>query len=144
MNIHQVRLKKELEMWQHSTGLPTGISVWLENEVSLLHWRAAIQGAEGSCYEEGTFLLELLMSERYPIEPPKVTFLTPIYHPNIDQHGRICLDLLNMPPKGNWKPSINIMTLLTSIQLLLNEPNPDDPLIIEIVSDDKELNFLMR
>lgn len=38
----------------------------------------------------------------------QVTFRTAIYHPNIDAGGRICLDTLNMPPKGAWKPSVNI------------------------------------
>jgi ubiquitin-protein ligase len=32
------------------------------------------------------------------MEPPKVNFETPVYHPNIDDGGRICLDLLKMPP----------------------------------------------
>lgn len=36
---------------------------------------------------------------RYPVEPPKIVFATPVYHPNIDTQGRICCDLLNMPPK---------------------------------------------
>lgn len=36
--------------------------------------------------------------------------------------------------QGAWKPSLNISTVLTSIQLLMAEPNPDDPLMADIVS----------
>ena len=53
-----------------------------------------------------------------------VLFITKIYHPNIDTSGRICLDLLKMPPQGSWKPNLNISLILKSIGLLLAEPNP--------------------
>lgn len=56
--------------------------------------------------------------------PPKVRFLTKIYHPNVDKLGRICLDIL----KDKWSPALQIRTVLLSIQALLSAPNPDDPL----------------
>ena len=51
--------------------------------------------------------------------PPKVRFLTKIYHPNIDRLGRICLDIL----KDKWSPALQIRTVLLSIQALLSAPN---------------------
>merc|ERR1719150_1199786 len=62
--------------------------------------------------------------EGYPMEPPKVRFLTKIYHPNIDKLGRICLDVL----KDKWSPALQIRTVLLSIQALLSAPEPSDPL----------------
>ena len=60
--------------------------------------RIEITGPENSPYENGIFELDLSITDRYPFEPPKLRFITPIYHPNIDSTGRICLDLLKMPP----------------------------------------------
>ncbi|XP_051517182.1 ubiquitin-conjugating enzyme E2 T-like [Myxocyprinus asiaticus] len=45
------------------------------------------------------FTLEINMPERYPFESPKMRFLTPICHPNIDNAGCICLNTLKLPPK---------------------------------------------
>ena len=60
--------------------------------------------------------------------PPKVRFLTKMYHPNIDKLGRICLDIL----KDKWSPALQIRTVLLSIQALLSAPNPDDPLANDV------------
>lgn len=76
----------------------------------------------------GIFKLELFLPEEYPMAPPKVRFLTKIYHPNIDRLGRICLDIL----KDKWSPALQIRTVLLSIQALLSAPNPDDPLANDV------------
>lgn len=73
--------------------------------------------------------------DRYPFEPPSVLFRPPVpYHPNIDGGGRICLDMLKMPPSGAWRPTVPLLALLHAIRLLLAEPNPNDPLLPDIVS----------
>ncbi|KAM9217308.1 ubiquitin-conjugating enzyme E2 T [Leptosomus discolor] len=128
------RLKRELSLL--TTEPPPGISCW-QTENQLDDLRAQILGGADTPYEKGIFDLEIVVPERYPFEPPKIRFLTPIYHPNIDSAGRICLDVLKLPPKGAWRPSLNISTLLTSIQLLMAEPNPDDPLMADISSEYK-------
>ncbi|KAL3332327.1 hypothetical protein AABB24_032755 [Solanum stoloniferum] len=123
-----LRMQRELKLLL--TDPPPGASFpSLTSSSSLSSIHALIEGPEGTVYAKGLFNLKIQIPERYPFQPPIVTFLTPIYHPNIDNGGRICLDILNLPPKGAWQPSLNISTVLTSIGLLLSEPNPDDGLM---------------
>ncbi|KAK3164717.1 hypothetical protein QOZ80_1AG0023660 [Eleusine coracana subsp. coracana] len=129
-----LRMQKEIKLLLKDP--PHGVSLNLSEDESALSSlsgiEARIEGPEGTVYSKGVFVLKIQIPERYPFQPPNVTFVTPIYHPNIDNGGRICLDILNLPPKGAWQPSINIATVLTSIGLLLSEPNPDDGLMAEI------------
>mmetsp|Transcript_11259 Transcript_11259/g.26458 ORF Transcript_11259/g.26458 Transcript_11259/m.26458 type:complete len:150 (-) Transcript_11259:373-822(-) len=93
-------------------------------EDNMRYFNVAIAGPSDSPYESGIFRLELFLPADYPMAPPKVRFLTKIYHPNVDKLGRICLNIL----KDKWSPALQIRTVLLSIQGLLSAPNPDDPL----------------
>jgi len=104
------------------------------SEDNLRYFNVMILGPGSSPYEGGVFKLELFLPEDYPMAPPKVRFLTKIYHPNIDKLGRICLDIL----KDKWSPALQIRTVLLSIQALLSAPNPDDPLADNVAKHWKE------
>ena len=97
-------------------------------EDNLRYFNVVIAGPQESPYEGGIFKLELFLPADYPMAPPKVRFLTKMYHPNIDKLGRICLDIL----KDKWSPALQIRTVLLSIQALLSAPNPDDPLANDV------------
>ena len=88
-----------------------------------------IVGPSGTPYEGGVFYLDIVFPKDYPFKPPDIKFITKIYHPNVSDHsGRICIDIL----KSKWSPALTISRTLMSLCSLLNEPNPDDPLVSSI------------
>jgi ubiquitin-conjugating enzyme E2 T len=138
---HLGRLKRELEMLATEPG--PGVSAWPIDD-NIVNLQAQIQGPEDSPYAEGTYTLNMKIPDRYPMDPPSIRFITPIYHPNIDSDGRICLDTLKMQPQGTWSPSININTLLLTIRLLMAQPNADDGLVLDITEEFKRDPVLWR
>lgn len=53
-------------------------------------------------YDKGAFRIEITFPAEYPFKPPKITFKTKIYHPNIDEKGQVCLPVISAE---NWKPA---------------------------------------
>ncbi|KAH9499986.1 Ubiquitin-conjugating enzyme E2 T [Bulinus truncatus] len=115
-----------------SSSPPAGISCSALDDERLDSLSAQIVGASSTPYEGGVFQLEIQIPDRYPFEPPRIRFVTPIYHPNIDKSGRICMDTLKVPPKGTWRPCLNIATVLMMIRVLMGEPGSEDPLMTDI------------
>ena len=115
------RLQKELE--EIKTDPPSNCSAGPIDD-DIYQWEATIIGPSDSPYSGGIFNLSLTFTDDFPFKPPRVKFITKILHPNIDEFGNICLDILNK----NWSPVLNITKLLLSISSLLTDPNPDDPL----------------
>ncbi len=110
----------QTELMQLMMSAPPGISAFPDADGSnLLRWTATLAGPEGTFYEGLRFKLSLAFPPTYPFAPPTVLFKTPIYHPNVDFSGRICLDIL----KDKWSAVYNVQSVLLSLQSLLGEPN---------------------
>eukprot|EP01126_Amoeba_proteus_P029397 TRINITY_DN2899_c0_g2_i6.p1 TRINITY_DN2899_c0_g2~~TRINITY_DN2899_c0_g2_i6.p1 ORF type:complete len:120 (-),score=6.46 TRINITY_DN2899_c0_g2_i6:77-436(-) len=86
----------------------------------ITHWNATILGPEDSPFAGGVFFLDIHFPADYPFKPPKIQFVTKVYHPNINRNGSICLDIL----KEQWSPALTISRVLLSISSLLCDPNP--------------------
>lgn len=52
------------------------------SENNLFNWDAMVFGPENTPWEGGMFKLQLVFTEEYPIKPPKIRFLSKVFHPN--------------------------------------------------------------
>ncbi|CCW64857.1 unnamed protein product [Phytomonas sp. EM1] len=120
------RIQKELKDLVKDP--PANLSGGPVNESDIFHWHATIMGPEKSPYAGGLFFLQIHFPSDYPFKPPRVQFMTKIYHPNINSNGGICLDIL----KEQWSPALTISKVLLSVCSLLTDPNPEDPLVPDI------------
>ncbi|CAF0914966.1 unnamed protein product, partial [Didymodactylos carnosus] len=130
------RLRRELNLCTNYVKEILSVSIVDGNE-DLTYWQAKIQGPVGTPYENGVFELDLRIPNEFPFHPPKVTFQTKVFHPNISSKGEICLDIL----QDTWSPAMTIPSTLLSIVSLLSSPNAVDfiaPTRFEL-SDDSDI-----
>ena len=103
------------------------------NEDKITTWEGYIIGPKDTPYENGKFYIIITFPSDYPYNPPLILFKTKIYHPNINENGAICLDIL----KDEWSPVLTISKVMYSLSSLLSEPNADDPLVDYIATEMK-------
>lgn len=71
--------------------------------------------------------MRMQFPDQYPEKPPRVRFITEMFHPNIFPTGDLCLDII----QDKWKPIYSVATILLAIQSLLTDPNNDSPANVE-------------
>eukprot|EP00037_Helgoeca_nana_P010918 m.97036 g.97036 ORF g.97036 m.97036 type:complete len:204 (+) comp20501_c0_seq1:297-908(+) len=121
----QGRVKREVaEVEKDPEIAKASIKLTLTDPKTFATLEGEIPGPPDTPYAGGSFRLAITVPDSYPFSPPKVKFITKIWHPNISsQTGAICLDIL----KDQWAAAMTLRTVMLSIQAMLSAAEPDDP-----------------
>jgi len=101
------------------------------DEANLLVWNGLII-PENPPYNKGAFRIEINFPAEYPFKPPKISFKTKIYHPNIDEKGQVCLPIISAE---NWKPATKTDQVIQALIALVNDPEPEHPLRADLAEE---------
>ncbi|XP_058180936.1 ubiquitin-conjugating enzyme E2 30-like [Rhododendron vialii] len=111
------RERLEMELREIKENPPTHISFGPRSDDDVFKCQGIIMGAIGTPFEGGIFRLSIQFPSDYPFSPPEVKFLTKIYHPNVNEDGKIDINI-----GEQWTPAFTTETLLLSISSMLTYP----------------------
>ncbi|RMC05913.1 hypothetical protein DUI87_17458 [Hirundo rustica rustica] len=133
-----VELCDKIQAWDHTQELEEIRKCGMKNfrniqvdEANLLTWQGLIV-PDNPPYDKGAFRIEINFPAEYPFKPPKITFKTKIYHPNIDEKGQVCLPVISAE---NWKPATKTDQVIQSLIALVNDPQPEHPLRADLAEE---------
>ncbi|XP_067262044.1 ubiquitin-conjugating enzyme E2 L3b isoform X2 [Chanodichthys erythropterus] len=133
-----LRRKKLIQIWTNLRELEEIRKSGMKNfrniqvdESNILTWQGLIV-PDNPPYDKGAFRIEIIFPAEYPFKPPKITFKTKIYHPNIDEKGQVCLPVISAE---NWKPATKTDQVIQSLIALVNDPQPEHPLRADLAEE---------
>lgn len=128
-----------LEYRELTVNPPEGITVGPLDEDNFFEWEALVMGPPGTEYEGGVFTARLKFPPDYPLNPPKMRFISDMWHPNIYKNGEVCISILHAgddpthyeKAEERWSPVQSVEKILISVMSMLAEPNDESPANID-------------
>ena len=106
-----------------------GVTVGLINKDNIFEWRFTLLGPKETSYELGMFYGKIIFSEDYPKMGPIISFITPIYHPNVkhlkDNNNSFQLGNVSVSFLNNWNPGTKIREILAKLYTIFYMANPE-------------------
>ncbi|GBC06181.1 hypothetical protein RclHR1_06670021 [Rhizophagus clarus] len=138
-------LQKQLkELSKHPV---EGFSAGLADNDNIYEWEIMIIGPPDTLYEGGFFKARMTFPKDYPLMPPKLKFISEMWHPNVYPDGEVCISILHPPGEDKygyedagerWMPVHTVETILLSVISMLSTPNDESPANIEAAKDWRE------
>ncbi len=95
-----------------------------DSNEQVITYKLKIFGPKDSPFENGVYYIEVkIYLSEYPYQPPKINFISKIFHPNISDEN-ICIDILD----DQWSAAMSLLSIMKSLENLLINPNPDSPM----------------
>lgn len=124
-----------------------GFSAGLIDDNDIYRWEVLVIGPPDTYFEGGFFKAHLTFSKDYPVKPPKMKFVTEIWHPNISKTGDVCISILHDPgedrygyerPEERWLPIHTVETIMVSVISMLADPNDESPANLDAAKEWRE------
>ncbi|KAI9342187.1 ubiquitin-conjugating enzyme/RWD-like protein [Zopfochytrium polystomum] len=124
-----------------------GFSAGLVDDDNIYEWEVMIMGPEGTLYEGGFFKALLTFPPDYPLMPPKMKFISEMWHPNVYPNGEVCISILHAPGEDKWGyesaserwlPIHTVETIVLSVISMLSSPNDESPANLEAAKEWRE------
>ena len=117
------RIRVEFVDINENPNVNLGITVGLPELDNFQKWRITLLGPPDTPYKGGIFSLILNFPDNYPINPPKVKFITPIYHVNVKSRRNTInneddIGIPDLTILQSWRPDYKVRDILISLYSL--------------------------